>query len=263
MIDADNADKQQKQHETNSSQHEHNGYSSQMPITESLRNARQQGIAVYAEEEPSVYLSTIITKTQAVFPLSDESNRFSATGRQIDSSDGRGFESAISHFRQSTVNCDAKSFLYPSPCAYPCPYRPYTEQSETCVKPEDTHTNRKKQVYDILTNNLSDKSTRQKTVIKNKSIDYGNIWDATKGYRGEGPAPPKQKQPKKLTATKIADGEKKKRHRFVSKTTRVDHKWAGRLGQWGEQAVRDIGDLMVSGDNLFIAGECEIFVLYE
>ena len=124
MIDVDNADKQQKQHETNSSQHEHNWYSSQMPITESLQNARPQDAAVYAEAETSVHLSTVITKTQAVFPLSNKSNRFSATGRQIDSSDGRGFESAISHFRQSTVNCDAKSFLYPSPCVYPCPCVP-------------------------------------------------------------------------------------------------------------------------------------------
>ena len=188
-------------------------------------STQRQGVAVNAAAEPSVYLSTITTKTQAVFPLSNESTRFSATGRQIDSSDGRGFESAISHFRQSTVNCDAKLFLHPSPCVYPCPYHPYTEQSETCVKPKDAHTNRRQHVYDILTNHLSDKSTRQRSVIKNKSIDYGNIWDATKGYRGEGPAPPRQKQPKKLTATKIADDEGKKRHRLVSKTTRTDRKW--------------------------------------
>ena len=43
----------------------------------------------------------------------------------------------------------------------------------------------------------------------NSQIDYGNVWDATKGYRGEGPAPPKNKTPKKLTTTHIASDEQK------------------------------------------------------
>ena len=101
---AEIADTQQEQHETNSSQYECNWYSPQMLTTENLQDERQQGVVVNAEVDPPVYLSTVITKTQAVFPLSNESNRFSATGRQIDSSDGRGFEPAIFHFRQSTIS---------------------------------------------------------------------------------------------------------------------------------------------------------------
>ena len=30
-------------------------------------------------------------------------------------------------------------------------------------------------------------------VGSNMEIDYGNVWDATKGYRGEGPGPPANK----------------------------------------------------------------------
>ena len=55
---AEIADTQQEQHETNSSQYECNWYSPQRLITESLQDERQQGVAVNAEVEPPVYLST-------------------------------------------------------------------------------------------------------------------------------------------------------------------------------------------------------------
>ena len=52
-------------------------------------------------------LSTITNPKPAVFSLSqNEGNPFGVTGRTINSLDGRGFETTISHFRQRTENCD-------------------------------------------------------------------------------------------------------------------------------------------------------------
>ena len=52
-------------------------------------------------------LNTIINPKPAVFSLSqNEGNPFGVTGRTINSLDGRGFETTISHFRQRTENCD-------------------------------------------------------------------------------------------------------------------------------------------------------------
>ena len=90
-------------------------------------------------------------------------------------------------------------------------------------------------------------------IIENAQIYYGNIWDATKGHRGEGPGPPAKKVPKKSQSTIINERQRKMRQgkKGKNRARRTDNTWAGRLETWGDTTIQELGALMSTGDNLF------------
>ena len=185
--------------------------------------SQSQNTQIHTTHKTHGKLNTIIQLKPTVFSLlQNKSNRFGVSGRQINSLDGRGFESAISHFRQSTENCGI--FFN--------------------IRIRDT---------DTETTDTNFPQQDPAPIIENAQIYYGNIWDATKGYRGEGPGPPAKKVPKKSQSTIINERHRKMRQgkKGENRARRTDNKWAGRLETWGDTTIQELGALMSTGDNLF------------
>ena len=73
----------------------------------------------------------------------------------------------------------------------------------------------------------------------NEQIEYSSTFDSTKGYPGEGPNTGKKKP-------------KPQQKKGKNRKQKTDKEWSGRLQNWGNDTIREIGAMTCVGDNLFM-----------